>query len=88
MIRIGNTYIGSRIGGNIGNHVIIDSAVIRIELERYLDVGIQLFKILNGLPVNIRLRLIGIIFSPERISNSLEVSAASGMVNGSNPLVP
>ena len=65
MIRISDADIRRRIGGNIGNNVIIDFAVIRIQIQIHRDIGIQCLKIRDSFFVNIRLGFVGIIFRPE-----------------------
>ena len=57
MVRIGDADIRGGIGGNIGDNVIIDSAVVRIQAQVYRNIGIKRLKVLNGFFVNIRLGL-------------------------------
>ena len=68
MVRIGDADIRGGIGGNIGDNVIIDSAVVRIQAQVYRNIGIKRLKVLNGFFVNIRLGLVGIVFAQKVIS--------------------
>ena len=65
VIRVGDADIGCRIGGNIGNDIVVNFAVIRVQVQVYRDIGIQGFKICNGFLVDFRLGFVGIIFRPE-----------------------
>ena len=50
---------------DIGDHIVIDLPVIRIEPEIYGNIGVQRLKVLDGLLVDIGLPFIGIVFCPE-----------------------
>ena len=65
MIRIGNTDIRSGVGGDIGNDIVVDLAVISIQTQIDMDIRIILFKILNGLFIDHCLCLVGVILGPE-----------------------
>ena len=65
MIRIGDAHIRRGIRSDVGNHVIIDLAVIRIQTQIHGDIRIKIFKILNRFLIDGRLVLIGVIFGPE-----------------------
>ena len=47
MVRISDTDIGRRVGGDVGNDIIVDLAVIRIQAHIYFDVGIDLLDLLH-----------------------------------------
>ena len=65
MIRIGDAHIRRGIRGDVGDHVIIDLAVICIETQIHGDIRIKIFKILDRFLIDGRLVLIGVIFGPE-----------------------
>ena len=65
MVRVGDAHIGSGIGGDVGNHILINPAVIGVQLQIHLDIGIQRLKVRNGLFIDIDLIDIGIILGPE-----------------------
>ena len=65
MVRIGDAHIGGSIGCDIGDDIIVDTAVIGVKPQIHGDIGIQRLKIRNGFLVNIRLGHVGIILGPE-----------------------
>ena len=65
MIRVGNAHIGSGVGHDIGNHILVDFAVIRIGPDFHGNIGIEGFKILLGLFVNGFLGGIRVVFGPK-----------------------
>ena len=65
MVRISDTDIGRRVGGDVGNDIIVDLAVIRIQAHIYFDVGIDLLEVPDGLFINGSLGLVGIVLGPE-----------------------
>ena len=65
MVGVGDAYVGRGIRGNIGDNIIINFSIIRIQTEIDSDVRIQRLKICNCLFINIRLRLVRIIFGPK-----------------------
>ena len=44
---------------------VVDAAVVRVQLHRHRDVGIQGLEALDGLLVDLRLGLVGIVLRPE-----------------------
>ena len=65
MIRIGDADIGRGVGCDVGNHIVIDTAVIGVKAHGDRDAGIERFKIPDCFFVDGRLNLVGIIFRPE-----------------------
>ena len=65
MVGIGDADVGCGPGGDIGDHVVVDLSIVCIQPQVYRDIGIQGLEILNGLFVNVRLTLVGVIFGPE-----------------------
>ena len=65
MVRISNTYIGRRVGGDVGDDIVVDLAVIRIQTHIDLYVGIDFLEVLYSLFINSGLGLVGIILGPE-----------------------
>jgi len=65
VVRVCDTDIGGSAGGNVGDHVVVDIAVVGVQPQVYGDIGIQVLELGNGLFVNISLAHIGIVFRPE-----------------------
>ena len=65
VVGIGDAHVGSGFGGNIGDDIVIDAAVIGIKPQIDLDIGIQLLKIGDGLFINSYLGQVGVVFCPE-----------------------
>ena len=65
VIRIGNADIGRCPCRNIGDHIIINIAIVGIKPQIYRNIGIDLFKIRNGFLIDLCLGLVGIILCPE-----------------------
>ena len=65
MVRIGNTDIGRRVGGDVGDDIIVDLAVIRIQAHIDFDVGIDRLEVRDGLFIYGGLGLVGIVLGPE-----------------------
>ena len=65
MVRIGNADIRRCISGYIGYDIVVDTPVVRIQTDIYMNVRIQFLKFINGLYIYPGLRLVGIVFSPE-----------------------
>ena len=65
MVRVGNTDIGRCIGGDIGDDVVVNGAVVRIGTDIHMNVGVEGLKVLNGLFIDLDLGLVGIVLGPE-----------------------
>ena len=65
MVRIGDTHVGRGVGGNIGDHIIVDLAVIGVEPDVHMDVGVQLLEGGNAVFIHLCLVFVGVIFRPE-----------------------
>ena len=65
VVRVGDAHIGGGVGGDIGDDVVIDLAVIRIQPKVYGNVGVQSLKIRNGLLIDPGLRPVGVVLGPE-----------------------
>ena len=65
MVGIGDAHIGRGIRGDVGNHIVVNSAVVGIKPQIDLDVGVERFKIRYRLLVDAHLGHIGIVFGPE-----------------------
>ena len=65
VVRIRDAHIGRGVGGNVGDHILIDAAVISVELQRHLDIGIDLLELLDRILVDIRLGDIALGLGPE-----------------------
>ena len=73
MVRIGNAYIRCCFRRNIGNHVSKDPPVIRVQAQINLHIRIHFFKFFDGVRINSRLHLVGIILGPEDQFNRLGI---------------
>ena len=65
MIRIGDTDVGRRAGGDIGDHIIVDLSIVCIQPQIHMDVGIERLKIRDCLFIDCGLYFIGVIFCPK-----------------------
>ena len=65
MVGIGDADIGRGIGGNIGDHVIVYSAIIRIQPQVHSHIGIEGLEILDGLLIDSGLGLVGVVLGPK-----------------------
>ena len=65
MVRVGDAHIGGGICGDVGDHIVVNSRVVRIQPHIHGDVRIQLFKIPDGLLINGGLPLVGVVLGPE-----------------------
>ena len=65
MVGIGNADIRRRIGLNVGDNVVVNTAIVGIQTQLNLDVGIKCFKIGNRLLIYARLSDVGIVLGPE-----------------------
>ena len=41
MVRVGDAHIGGGLGGDVGDHIVVDLAVIGIQPQVYGDVGVE-----------------------------------------------
>ena len=65
VVGVGDADVGGGVGCDVGDDVVVDFAVIRVQPEIHGDVGIQRFKVRNGLLVDVHLSHVGIVFCPE-----------------------
>ena len=65
MVGIGDAHIGGGVGGNVGDHVVVNAAVIGIKPQIDLDIGVKCLKIGDGLLINGHLGQVGVVFCPE-----------------------
>ena len=66
MVRIRDTDVRRCLGGDVGNDVVVDFAVIRIQAQVDLNVRVQRFKPFDGVLVNGNLGHVGVVLRPER----------------------
>ena len=66
VVRVGDAHVGGGIGGDVGDDIVVDLAVVGVQPQLHRDVGIQRLKIVDGLVVDVHLRLIGVVLGPER----------------------
>ena len=65
MVRIGNTHVGSSVGGDVRYNVAVYNLVVGIQLHRNLYVGIYLFEILDKLLIDLGLLNVFLVLCPE-----------------------
>ena len=65
VVGVGDADVGGGVRGDVGNDVVVDFAVVRIQPEIHGDVGIQFFKVRDGLLVDVHLSHVGVVFCPE-----------------------
>ena len=65
MVRVGDADIRRRVRGDVGDDVVINFSVIRIQLQIHRDVWVKGLKIGNCLLIDIGLGLVRIVFRPE-----------------------
>ena len=65
MVGVGDTHVGGGAGGDVGDDVVINFAVVGVQAQLHVDVGVKLLKVGNGLLVDVGLALIGVVFGPE-----------------------
>ena len=65
VIRIGDADVRRGLGGDVGDHVVVDLAVIRIQAQIHFNIRIQRFKPLDGVLVDRHLRHVGVVLCPE-----------------------
>ena len=63
MVRVGDAHIRCGSGSQVGDDVVVNFPIICIKFQIHRNVGIQRFKIGNGLFVNIGLSLVGIVLA-------------------------
>ena len=89
VVGIGDADVGRGVGGDVGDDVVVDLAVVGVQAHGHGDAEIQRLKGFDGLLIDGRLGLVGVIFGPEgdfvapgrveRLGN-LEGAAAPGAV--------
>ena len=65
MVRICHADIGGGLGGDIGDHIAVEPAIVGVQPQVYLDVGIQRLKFSNGGLIDLHLGQVGIVLCPE-----------------------
>ena len=65
VVGVGDADVGGGVGCDVGNDVVVNFAVVRVQPEIHGDVGIQGFKIRDGLFVDVHLGHVGVVFRPE-----------------------
>src|SRR5699024_6367561 len=65
VVGVGDADVGGGAGGDVGDDVVVDIAVVGVQAQRHRDVGVQRLKVRNGLLVNFGLADVGIVFGPE-----------------------
>ena len=65
MVRVGDAHVGGGAGGDVGDNVVVDVAVVGVQPQVHGDVGVQPLELRNGLAVDVRLELVGVVFRPE-----------------------
>src|SRR5699024_9622754 len=65
VVGVGDADVGGGAGGNVGDDIVVDVAVVGVEAQGHRDVGIEGLEILNGLLVDVGLVLVGVVFGPE-----------------------
>ena len=66
VVGVGDAHVGRGVGGDIGDHVVVDLTVVGVQPQPHGDIGVQRLKIIDGLVVDIHLRLVGVVLGPER----------------------
>ena len=65
MVRVGDAHVGGGLGGDVGDHVVVDVPVVGVKPQVYGDVGVQGLKIGDGLFVDVGLGHVGVVLGPE-----------------------
>ena len=65
VVRIGDADIGCGIGGDVRDDIVVDAPVVGIEPHVHRDIRVQGLKVRDGLLVDGRLDLVGVVFGPE-----------------------
>ena len=65
MIGIGDADVGRGAGGNVGDNVVIDLAVVGVQAQLDPDVGIERLEIADGLLIDLGLGFVGVVLGPE-----------------------
>ncbi len=66
MIRVGNADIRCRVRCDVGNDIVVDLAIVRVQPEIDRDIRIQLLEGFYCILIDRSLCLVGIVFRPER----------------------
>ena len=65
VVRVGDAHVGGGARGNVGDDVVVDFAVVGVQPQIHVDVGVQRLKILDGLLIDRHLIFVGVVFRPE-----------------------
>ena len=65
VVGIGDAHVGRGVGGDVGDDVVVDGAVVRVGLQLHLDVGIQRLEVPDRLLVNLLLGVVAVVLGPE-----------------------
>ena len=65
MVGIGDADVRRGVCGNVGDNVVVNTAVIGVKAKVYGYVGVKRFKIGDSLLVNVNLRFIRVVFCPK-----------------------
>ena len=88
MIRVGDADIRRRLRRNIRNNVVVNFAVIRVQLQIDRNIRVECLKIRDRFFVNIRLTDVRVIFAQNVISYCFVVSKLSGTSNAALSFEP
>ena len=66
VVGVGDAHVGGGVGGDVGDHVVVDLAVVGVQPQLHRDVGIQCLKVGNCFVVDVHLGLVGVVLGPER----------------------
>ena len=65
MVGVGDAHVGRGIGGDIGDHIVVDLAIVGVQPQLHCDIGVQRLKVGDGLVVDVHLRFVGVVLGPE-----------------------
>ena len=65
VVGVGDAHIGRGVGGDVGDDIVVDLAVVGIQPQLHRDVGVQRLKIGDGFVIDIHLCLVGVVLGPE-----------------------
>ena len=65
MVGIGNADIGGGVRSDVGDHIVVNFPVIGVQPQVHGDIGVQRFKIGDGLLVDGHLGQVGVVLCPE-----------------------
>ena len=89
MVRVGDADIRRRLRRNIRNNVVVNFAVIRVQLQIDRDIRVECLKIRDRFFVNIRLTVLFVSFFAQNvISYCFVVSKLSGTSNAALSFEP